>query len=379
MQQLKLPILWALLSFTVGCKPTVKHDWVEYHSVKSEFDFGVSIDTLWLSSPALLGKGNFHIQGEELIFADTQKAKLYLFDKEGNFEREALGLGDSPQQVQGLEYFVPINEEAFFIISSFLIYYFPSVDGWTSYSLMDFTGEKSREELLRNPQGEDWEIYQPNWNSMPVNFYGHQDRILFFPIITEHPDLNAYQHKRFYRETKVIAKLDALSGKLLAIGGEWPEVYLDQAFIPNLASADVFVFQEKIYCSFQADPFIYVYDLDFNPLFKFGKAMRNEEAKFQRYSSGWDAVDAWDYDLRVNPLYASIYADEDYIFRIGLPKGIEQNGVLQIYNQDDFSFVAEVDVPYRFRVLGKIGEHYFADGILEDKSDKVGIFKFRIR
>jgi hypothetical protein len=363
----------------VACEPTVRLEWEEFTSEGPTPGASLFFDTLWISPPAVLGKGNFQVQGQKIIFADTQKANLYLFDKEGNFERDALGLGDSPQQVQGLEYFVPINEQAFFIISSFLIYYFPSLDGWASYSLMDFRGEKSREDLLRNPQGEDWEIYQPNWNSMPVNFYGQQDSILFFPIITEHPDLNAYQHKRFYRETKTIAKLDALSGKLLDIGGEWPEVYLDQAFIPNLAYTDVFIHKGKVYCSFHADASIYVYDLDFNPLFKFGKAMKNGEAKFQRYSAGWDAVDAWDYDLRVNPLYASIYADEDYVFRIGLPKGIEQNGVLQIYNQEDFSLVAEVDIPYRFRVIGKIGDHYFADGILEDKSDQVGIFKFKIQ
>lgn len=362
----------------VGCKPTVSIDWVVFQSNESSLDHNINLDTLWIAPPNILGKGNFYIQGDKIVYADTQKAKLYFFNKTGNLVHEALGLGDGPEKVRGLEFFIPIDNEAFFIISSFLIYYFPTVDGWTSYSLMDFRGKKSRDELMRNPKGDDWEIYQPNWLPIHVNFFSQQDSILYFPIITEHPKLNAFQHKRFYRETKIIAKLDAVSGKLLAIGGEWPNIYLDQAYIPNLAATDIFVYQGNIFFSFLADPSIYVYDLNFNPLFKFGRSAKNREARFQRYSAGWDAVDAWDYDLRVNPLYASIWVDDEYIFRVCYPEGMEQNGVLQIYNQNDFSLIAEVDVPYRFKVIGKVGDYYVADGIVDDKREQVGVFKFSI-
>lgn len=361
---------------SISCKENQEFDQEILFSEYRDESSSIIVDTIMVQPKELMGAGIFQIQGDQLVYVDQQKIKLSRFDTTGVFLKEALGRDEGPSGVLGMDYFIPVNAEAYFIVKDVMVYFFPNDEGWTSYSIMDFSSNKSAEELWNNPHPNDSEIYGPNWGALFTTFYSQKDSMLYFPVLTEHPLLNPFEHLKFYEESRVLAKLDGLSGRLVELGGSWPAVYQEQAFIPNLASCDVIVSNNELLVNFRADSLIHVYDLNFKLLYKFGRKGDGFKTSFIRYEPGTDAFDAWEYDLKANSVYASIYADDAYVFRVGLPNGMDQKGSLQIYDRSDYALIAELEVPARCKVIGRIGRYYYADGIVDEEQDRLGVLKF---
>ncbi len=345
-------------------------------SLKSSNFLQPTLDTLWLAIPEVFGQGSIFRQGSQLVFADQSKVRLHRFDTTGAYLRSALSKGDGPSEVFALEHFIPADDTAFIVGSGIFLSYFTNDSTRVSYSRLNMETGKSLDELFANPNPDWVDIYQPQWPTLNAQMYSFSDSILFFPMITQHVSLNAHEHLAFYATTKNLGKLDPYTGLFLGMGGLWPEVYTREAFIPNLARSTLMASGGEVFVSFMADSLIHVYDYDLKPIYQFGRGIEGMNVSFNRYEAGLETLDSYFYDLSINPIYASVYADDDYILRTGLPEGIQKAGILQVYRRSDYTLIAEMKVPARCKVIGRIGRYYYADGIVDEEQDRLGVLKF---
>jgi hypothetical protein len=336
----------------------------------------LTADTLWLAIPEVFGQGSIFRQGSQLVFADQSKVRLHRFDTTGAYLSSALRKGDGPSEVFALEHFIPVDDTAFIVGSGIFLSYFANDSSRVSYSMLNMETGKSLDELFANPNPDWVDIYQPQWPTLNAQMYSFSDSILFFPIITRHVSLNAHEHLAFYATTKNLGKLDPYTGLFLGMGGLWPEVYTQQAFIPNLAESNLIASEGEVFVSFMADSLIHVYDYDFQPLYQFGRGIEGMKTSFNRYEASFESYDFGYYDMVTESIYGSVYADKDYVCRIGLPEGTEKDGILQVYRRSDYALIAELEVPARCKVIGRIGRYYYADGIVDEEQDRLGVLKF---
>lgn len=336
----------------------------------------IHADTLWLALPDLFGNGSFFRQGSQIVFADQSKVRLHRFDTTGVYLSSALRKGDGPSEVLDLEHFIPVDDNAFIIGNGIFLSYFINDSTRVSYSRLNMETGKSLQEILEKPDPHEVDIYRPQWPTLNAQMYSFSDSMLFFPIITQHVSLNAHEHLAFYKTTKNLGKLDPFTGMFLGLGGYWPEVYIKNAFIPNLAECNLVASQGEVFVSFMADSLIHVYDYDLRPLYQFGRSIDGFKPTFNRYEAGLESYDFGYYDMVSESIYGSVYADEDYVFRVGLPEGVESDGILQVYRRMDYALIAEMEVPSRCKVIGRIGRYYYADGIIDEQENRIGVLRF---
>lgn len=50
---------------------------------------------------------------------------------------------------------------------------------------------------------------------------------------------------------------------------------------------------------------------------------------------------------------------------------------MQIYNSS-FDLLVDVKVPTRFNVIGKLGDYYYADGLVNELEEELSIYNFKL-
>ncbi len=326
--------------------------------------------------------GKFKVLRDRLIFIDQISSQAREFDLSGKEIGTYLGTGDHPTRVGAAYDVVPYGpNEDFIVIDDFVIHHFLNFNQKLGHFTYDFgMGVKSKEELLANPAGEEPAIYYPEFYDGILNFNSVCviDDSYFIPFVTEHPSLNAYMHSSFYTSTSSIAKFSIANNKLEKMGGEWPGVYLDHKYIPNLTYLSLTTDGINLYVGYMADYKITVYDKDLKKLKSFGISGKEMNLNYRTTTFFEEAqINNWK-DLAEQSVYGSLYVDNSYIFRVYYPNGYEGNNTrMQIYNLS-YDLLGDVEVPSRFNVIGKIGDYYFADGLIEEQDEELSIYKFKL-
>lgn len=102
------------------------------------------------------------------------------------------------------------------------------------------------------------------------------------------------------------------------------------------------------------------------------------------------AMEQWKQDRVNNGYYTdiSVFAEQDLIFRfytVGVKKRLEDSEIkteydsprrMQIYKNR--VLIGDLKVPNRFKIVGKIGDYFIADGIVDDIKEKIAFYKFKI-
>lgn len=95
------------------------------------------------------------------------------------------------------------------------------------------------------------------------------------------------------------------------------------------------------------------------------------------FTSVDDFNNADPYAVLKHSFYGHIYADDegDIVFRSYHISGLEQWG-LQAYRSE--KLILDTQVPFRFNVIGKIGEYYYADGIRDEENELFAAYRFKL-
>jgi hypothetical protein len=183
--------------------------------------------------------------------------------------------------------------------------------------------------------------------------------------------------KLFIKVSLAMGKFKIAENRLELMGVQWPEIYLQLKFVPNLAALSFSILEHNIYLSFAIHPLIYIYDADFNALGTFGRAGDGMKASYRTTRTFEEAQESQSQDLGNQSIYGSVFADGPYVFRIYFPEGMEAAYArLQIF--EDKVLIGDVKVAPRFNVIGRIGEYYYANGIVDEMAEQIVVFKFKL-
>lgn len=249
------------LILTLGCSSNEEantSNFVNKNSAKQIRIESLPIDKITISIPeGCSGTDFFRTDGKAIYFLDEIAYKVYLLNSENNSLTLVLNQGSGPKEIPRFQDYLFHNNQHYFF------------DGWTVYVfntnwerersfVIDFDAQKSMDELVNNPTPSDRGIYE-------IKYFGNQwvgmnENIILFNIETSHPRLNAYDSEEYYKNSRIIAKLDLKSGKVVDLVGKKSSAYLENKFLPSFDFHHYHFTNDAFYLNFEIDELIYVYD-----------------------------------------------------------------------------------------------------------------------
>ena len=343
----------------------------------------IDLDSIILEKEYFSGVGFFSVGRDQLFFVDQIFSTVLVYSKEGNYLETQLGKGDGPDEQNNIHGFQPFAYKGqHVILDNFeMVIFDKSFNKETSFPIQwDYS--ESYQDMLNNPKGSMLGLYEIDWksrgNNTPFLLIEDENQVLL-PITMSHPTLNGYISDEYYKNVSIIGNYDIKNKIVNNSFGRRSEEYLSHQFIPNFDFNHFTKRNNELLVSFAIDPLIHVYGFDGILKYKFGIKGMDIKTTYPRTNTIDEALDNYKLDLEKAGFYHTIYSDEtsELTFRSYYPNGIGKgNARLQIYNK--IKLIGDVEVPERFRVIGKIGDTYYADGIVDELNDRLGIYSFNL-
>lgn len=343
----------------------------------------IKLDSLILDKDYFSGVGYFSVGRDELFFVDQVFSTVIAFDKNGQYKGTFLGKGDGPDEQNNIHGFLPYaTGDNHMVLDNFeLVVFDQDFHRVNSYPI-EWDYSESYKDMLNNPKGSMLGLYEIAWSPRGNNtsfLTLHNANEVLLPITMSHPKLNGYISEDYYKSVSVFGRYDLSKRKVMEGFGIRSEKYLLHRFIPNFDFSFFTKRKGEILVSFAIDPHIHVYDPDGTLKYKFGMEGEEFQTSYPITNTIDEALDNYKVDLEKAGHYHFIYSDVDnsLTFRTYYPKGTGKGFArLQVYLEN--KLVGDVEVPERFRVIGKIDNTYFADGIVDELNDQLGIYTFKL-
>jgi hypothetical protein len=177
---------------------------------------------------------------------------------------------DGPEELQGISELIP-TKEGFIIRHDWVFYHYDQDWDFLRKSVLQFPSKESYDELMDNPKGEYIGMYElQNYNGRTVEL---PDGSLLTKLDVEHPIFNAFISRDYYRDGRILGKIDVFSGEVKEIRLNRPASYEEFSFVPFHNKFDyALTATNLIYLTHEIDSLIYVYDKDWKLKKTFGAA-----------------------------------------------------------------------------------------------------------
>lgn len=343
----------------------------------------IKLDSLILEKEYFSGVGFFSIGQDQLYFVDQVFSTVIDFNKEGQYKATFLGKGDGPDEQNNIHGFYPFAlKDKHVVLDNFeLVVFDKDFQKETSFPI-EWDYSESHQDMVNNPNGSMLGLYEIAWkprgNNTSFLIMDNATEVIL-PVTMSHPTLNGYISEDYYKSVSVFGKYDLSKKKVIEGFGMRSEKYLAHRFIPNFDFSFFTQRKDEILVSFAIDPLIHVFDPDGSLKYKFGVEGEGVQSNYPITNTIDDALDNYKTDLEKAGFYHFIYSENDKFltFRTYYPKGTEKGYArLQIYQEN--KLIGDVEVPERFRIVGKIGDTYYADGIVDELNDRLGIYTFKL-
>ncbi len=340
----------------------------------------ISPDTLMLQPNAFSGEGFFRLSGNSIYFFDKIFFTVTEFDTAGTLLTTHLGRGTGPQEILEFEWanILPDGRLVFTNSNYMLLTYSPGFE-FKNKAVLDFGTENRvyddtdvqntgayRRDYMISLYGNDWLAANGNYVFLPVTI---NDRI--------NKSLGYFKnYQEYIKQTRILSRVNLATGHVEFIFGRHDRVYLQKpTVVHDFVVADIKA--DKLFTTQAAAEKIVVYNLSGKAEYTFGRAGKDMRTDYV-YTASFDETAEKIRDLnRQYGFYYHLYADTgtNLVFR-SYSRGNSSTGGLQIYRGT--TLIADVDVPLRFNVVGRIGHYYYADGLVEEEPEKLGIYRFRL-
>lgn len=332
----------------------------------------IKIDSVLLDPPAFSGVGFFEMKNDTILFFDKRFGTVSKFDLTGKYLGRSLGLGEGPQEIASITHAAELADGSYFILEVVWIFNLFTED-WRKVKRKNIRWNEtaSLKEMEESPRGEMTGIYEIEYETRPKAI--GKDQVVV-GITTDHPRFNSYFTDGYYRDARVFAILDINTGDVLEIIGRRPEVYLQKKYIPNFDVVHFDIDAEHILATFEADSLVYVIDRKGNVTASFGRRGRDMNTEYALTSSFDDAEAQI---VRDRKKYG-YYTDVKYLPEAGLVVRSYQRGShvrydgLQVYR--DKELVGDFDVPKGTRVIGYSNGRAVAEGIKDERNNRLGYY-----
>lgn len=335
------------------------------------------------SSEELFGKGFFEIENDQLLFFDQLAMRVLSFDSEGKYIRTLLDNGEGPSEIPRFQTHVSDGTYRYFM-DGYTILTYDENNELRNRTVLDFYHQSDLSNVEQNPNPEDPGVYE-------VKYWGNQleiiDGYLYTKIESSNPKFNFVMHPEYYTDSYLYAKVDLENGKVLELKGKHSKIYQNYKFLPHF---DYYYHDrngDELYLSFEPDSLIYILDKNFEVKEAFGNSGKEMDQSYVEVSTVEDWEDYW----RINRAqkgfykYVKFFPEEEVLFRtytVGNsdPLAFEYGDNpqrMQIYKNRQL--VGDVEVPNFFKVIGKLGEYYIADGSADNPdNEELLLYRFKL-
>ena len=323
--------------------------------------------------------GFIRIVSNSIYFIDQRFGWIYEFDKNGLFQRRYLGVGRGPEELNtklidgylnlrdGRHIFIGAGNDCHIYKKNFIK---------DKSFMMDKRYKRAK--LGKSEYRPDLpEIYTLAYDKLVLRNFGND---LFFTVVVEHPYFNFIRTpKKYFDECRIIMKMNLNDGETEGLLGRYSPVYManDNFKQISLTSFDIDN-NGKFYVQQEADSLIYVYNQDFIIEKSFGFIGKDMEMP-SRVLATIDAFRMYYQEERRDKGYYDWieYIDETGVLFRSYKKGKNSNSDgLQAYKND--ALIADFDVPKNFKVTGYISPYYYSNEYINEESEKMIIYKFKL-
>lgn len=370
---------FSILLGLVSCQP--KKNQLSDGS-KGLLEIEISIDTIEISPSISSQLGFFQLKENAVYYVDQAYGLVEEFSINGESNGVKKRELDGPEELQGISELIPALE-GFIICHDWVFYYYDQDWNFLRKSVLQFPSSVSYDEIMDNPKGEYIGMYElQNYNARTVEL---PDGDLLTKLDVEHPIFNAFISRAYYRDSRVLGKIDMLSGKVKEIKITRPASYEAFSFVPFHNKFDFDVTNtNRIYVTHEIDSLIYVYDQDWNLKESFGVAGKEMNTNYIQ-SQNLDVAFESNYfyaSRKSEGFYKDIFVDEEneLVFRTYRQGSNRQDLLdethnplrLQIFKRN--KLIGDYSVPGKFKILGKVGVQYIADGFFDEQNEKQGFY-----
>ncbi|MCH7415112.1 6-bladed beta-propeller [Belliella sp. R4-6] len=373
-----------MIGFLISCSKSKKDSFLSISSQQiSNKIISVNIDRIDLESNSLFGVGDSFLQNGKIYFLDRLNVQLLQFDANGKFEKAHITRGEGPSEIQRFESFTTDGDYKYFL-SGYTLYEFDQKNELTSRTVLDFYHSSSMKEMESNPQPDDPGIYEVKYVNNEIFV---RDGKFYIKIETSNPKLNFLMHDKYYQETANYGEFDLKTGRILRILGKKPPIYLNYKYIPHFDFYYHDITDEDIFISFEPDSLIYIADKDFNFKEAFGVSGKGMLQDYIQVNDLGDYDTYWRPNRTQKGFYRHVkyVPEDDLLFRTYTLGVADKTSFdygdnpqrMQIYKEK--VLIGDVEVPNYFKVIGKIGEYYYADGSGGNPdNEEIVVYKFKL-
>ncbi|MFC3417142.1 hypothetical protein [Algoriphagus hitonicola] len=330
-----------------------------------------------------VGKGFFEIENDQILFFDRLAMRVLSFDSEGNYLRTLIDNGEGPSEIPRFQTHISDGTYRYFM-DGYTILTFDQKNELRNRTVLDFYHQSDLSNVEQNPSPEDPGVYE-------VKYWGNQleiiDGYLYTKIESSNPKFNFVMHPEYYTDSYLYAKVDPENGKVLELKGKHPKIYQNYKFLPHFDYYYHDRVGDELYLSFEPDSLIYILDKDFEVKEAFGNSGQEMDQSYVEVSTVEDWEDYW----RINRAqkgfykYVKFFPEEDVLFRTYTlgnsdPLAYEYGDNpqrMQIYKNKQL--IGDVEVPNFFKVIGKLGKYYIADGSADNPdNEELVLYRFKL-
>jgi hypothetical protein len=379
----KAQFKWAFFAFFSISLASCQSNETKIGNDSKRLEWGqISIDTLEITPSRSSQLGFFQLKGSAVYFVDQAYGLVEEFTLDGESKGVKKRELDGPEELQGISELIP-TKTGFIIRHEWVFYHYDQDWDFLKKSVLQFPSKESYDELMDNPKGEYIGMYElQNYNRRTVEL---PDGGLLTKLDVEHPIFNAFISRDYYRESRILGKIDELFGEVKEIGLTRPASYEEFRFVPFHNKFDYAVTNTNlIYLTHEIDSLIYVYDTDWNLKGTFGASGKEMKTNYvQTHNLDVAFESKYFYDSRKNEgFYKDIFVDEEneLVFRTYRTGSDRQDLLDETYNPlrlqifKQRKLVGDHAVPGRFKILGKIGAQYIVDGFFDEQNEQQGLY-----
>jgi hypothetical protein len=354
---------------------------IDYYPKKELSIDALKIDMLTNESFFYSGLGSWVIFNDSLTLLDKRLDSAYVFSDELVHRSTYLGKGDGPNLLSNIILQQTVMDDYLVLLGGNYDYNLINKN-WEieKKGLVDFYHEETPyEELLKNPKANYVGLYEVL--AGPLKLSHDYKGNLVFSVAIPHPDLNYLWHEAYYREARILGKINPDEGKV-AIQGRYSNIYNQYQFLSTLLGAPFTYLNVDTYIQgYEADSILYRLSDDGEVAHAFGVAGKEMNTAYENFKpetvEEYDAV--WDLDRDRYSYYFSLdYIKETGLLFRGYTKSNSAVDGLQIYRDD--TLIGDVEVPKDFRFIGYKAPYYYGEFKYraDKEEDSIKLLRFEL-
>jgi hypothetical protein len=374
---------------TFGCEPEISEtsyysDFTTLTAQDSEVRQNIKLDTLFIEHPEGVGKAFFSVIKEELYLFDVLRVQVNRIQENYTLGETVLKQGDGPDEIQRFQSFSSNGEQHAFL-SGYTYFIYDKNWEIQNKGVFEFNTDKDLDAVMNHPKADIIGIYELKYYEQKPFLRGNE---LWIPIESSNPKLNFLMHREYYEEARIAGVVDVKDGEIKKILGRKSPSYSNYSFIPHHDQHYWDLSEDgNMFISFEPDSLIYICDENLRPMKAFGRSGINMKQDYKELDTYEDYESYWFYSQTSKGYYkhVNVFENGNLVFRTynqgadpTLVRDYSSNPKrLQVYQ--DYQLIADVPVPGYFKIIGKIGDYFYADGSAENRNnEELILYRFRL-